>query len=120
MGRRDLAEARNHAEALINQTERTLGEHGEKVAAADKSAIEAEIASLKTALESQDAGEIKAKTEALARAAMKLGEAMYKPDEAGGDSGGGPETAGNPSSGPDNVVDADFEEVDEKKRKGSN
>jgi molecular chaperone DnaK len=119
--RRELAEAKNQAEALINTTEKTLSENGDKVPAADKTAIETEIAALRTALSSSDAGEIKAKIENLSKAAFKLGEAMYKPDAGGEghDAGPGAGHGAGHSEPNDNVVDADFEEVDDKKRKGA-
>ena len=122
--RRGLVEARNHAEALIHTTEKTLAESGDKVQGADKTAIEEAIAALKTAMEGDDADDIKAKTEALAQVSMKMGEALYKSaQEAGaqdaGTNGAGPsgEDAGpSGGSGADDVVDADFEEVDDDKK----
>src|SRR6185295_2325334 len=72
-----LVEAKNHGEALVHSTERSLAEYGSKVSAADKSAIEAAVADLKSALEGEDTEAIKAKTAALSQASMKLGEAMY-------------------------------------------
>jgi molecular chaperone DnaK len=115
--RRELVEARNHADALIHTTERSLGEAGDKVPAGDKQAIESAIQALKDVKERDDADDIKAKTEALAKVAMKLGEAMYKAQQAAGEAGGpsGPQPGAGPGGG-DKVVDADFEEVDEKKR----
>ncbi|HKO08208.1 MAG TPA: molecular chaperone DnaK [Alphaproteobacteria bacterium] len=127
--RRELVEARNHAEALIHTTERSLKEFGEKVAAAEKSAIESAISDLRGAVAGEDAAAIKSKTEALAQASMKLGEAMYKAAQessAGtpppGDGQGGPGAgAGGSASTPkgEKVVDADFEEVDDEKNKKS-
>src|SRR5687767_10893546 len=76
--RRGAVEARNHGDALVHSTEKQLVEFGDKVDAADKAAVEAAIADLKSVLSSDDADQIKAKTEALAQAAMKIGEAMYK------------------------------------------
>jgi molecular chaperone DnaK len=103
--RRALVEAKNHAEALVHSTERTLAEHGAKVSAADKSVVEAAIAEVKTALTGEDVEAIQAKTNALAQASMKIGEAMYQADQGGGDADAG----GEPKQ--DDVVDADFEEV---------
>jgi molecular chaperone DnaK len=117
--RRALVEAKNHAEALIHSTGKSLAEYGDKVAEADKSAIEAAMADLKTATEGTDAAAITEKTTALAQAAMKLGEAMYQASqaaEAGGDEGG---DAGGGSAGNEDVVDADFEEVDDDDQKKS-
>ena len=76
--RKELVESRNHAEALVHSTSKSLAEYGDKVSAADKSAIETAIADLKSVLESDDAEVVKEKTNALAQASMKLGEAMYK------------------------------------------
>jgi molecular chaperone DnaK len=122
--RRELVEAKNHAEALVHSTEKTLSEAGEKIAAGDRQSVEAAIAELKSATGSDDAAAIKAKTDALSQAAMRLGEAMYKAQAAGpgGDGQAGPGAgpgAGGGAAGDDKVVDADFEEVDEQKKRGS-
>jgi len=128
--RRELVETRNHADGLIHTTERSLQEAGDKVAAEDRDAVQSAIQALKDAVGDDDAEQIKQKTEALAQVAMKLGEAMYRAQQsAGGESGGGagpgPGSAGGPGSqgggaaGNDKVVDADFEEVDDQKRRGS-
>jgi molecular chaperone DnaK len=128
--RRELVEAKNHAEALVHSTDKTLKEVGDKVSAADKQAVETAMNELKETAKGEDAAAIKAKTDALQQAAMKLGEAMYKASQAaGGEPGagpGGPEAGGGPG-GPsggqqkadDNVVDAQFEEVDDKKKKSA-
>jgi len=118
--RRALVEARNHAEALIHSTEKALSEHGDKVAAAEKSAIETAVADLKTAMAGEDEEAIQAKTTALAQASMKLGEAMYKAAQAG--EGGGDGTGGTDGGGGkpgEDVVDADFEEVDDDQKKSA-
>ena len=130
--RRELVETRNHAEALIHTTEKNIAEHGDKLDPADKGAIEAQIAELREALGSEDADAIKAKMELLGQSAMKLGEAMYA---AGPEAGEGPSPMDEPAAGPDaadagpgagpganeqdTVVDADFEEVDDKKDRPS-
>jgi len=114
-GRRAVVEARNNADSLIHTTEKTLAEHGTKVPAADKQKIEADLEALKAVLTSEDAGEIKAKTDALMQSSMKLGEAMYKEAEAGEAAPGA--DAGSAKTNEDGVVDADFEEVDDKKGK---
>ncbi|MBW8728432.1 MAG: molecular chaperone DnaK [Inquilinus limosus] len=115
--RREAVEARNHGDALVHSTEKQLAEFGDKVDAADKAAVEAAIADLKSVLSSDDADQIKAKTEALAQAAMKIGEAMYKASQ---ESGAAPEGGEQASAKPeDGVVDADFEEVDDDKKKKS-
>src|ERR1043165_230941 len=109
---KELVEARNHAEALIHTTERTLSEHGAKVEAAERTAIEDALASLKEAVKGNDPEDIKTKTNALAQASMKLGEAMYaqsQKDQAGGP-GGAPK---------DDVVDAEFTEVPDDKKKSA-
>src|SRR5262249_38420013 len=115
--RRELVEARNHADGLIHTTERSLTEAGDKVPAGDREAVQVVVQSLKGNLTSEDAEQIKAKTEALAQVAMKLGEALYKAqadaaaDAPGGPQGGAGPGAGGPggSHGNDKVVDADFE-----------
>jgi molecular chaperone DnaK len=114
--RKDLVEARNHAEALIHSTTKSMAELGDKLSAADKSAVEAAIADVKTSMEGDDAEDIKAKTNTLAQAAMKIGEALYKSQGAGapGDDAPG---GGEPRDADDDVVDADFTEVkDDDKR----
>ncbi|WP_342640619.1 molecular chaperone DnaK [Rhodoligotrophos ferricapiens] len=120
--RRELVEARNHAEALIHQTEKTLAEFGDKVSQADKSTVEQAVADLRGVLEGEDTAAIQAKTQALTQASMKLGEAMYQQQAAGAAGAGGGDTGPSSSSqGDDNVVDADFEEVqdDNKRSTGS-
>ena len=121
--RREQIEARNHADSLIYSTERSLKEHGDKLGADDRQAIEQAISELREVLDSEDADKIKAKTENLAQMAMKLGEAMYRaqqseaaPGDDGGSSGGGSGAGGGAG---DNVVDADFEEVDDDKKKSA-
>jgi len=111
--RKAMVEARNKADSMLHATEKSLAEHGDKVLPADKEAIEAAVVALKTAMEGDDLGEIEAKTQALTEASMKLGEAMYKAaQEAEGASSG--EAAGETDKAEgENVVDADFEEVDD-------
>jgi molecular chaperone DnaK len=112
--RRELVEAKNQADALIHSTEKAMGEHGDKVSPDEKTAIEAAMASLKDAVTGEDSEAIKEKTNTLAQASMKLGEAMYKAQQAEGAAGdAAADGAGNKPD--DNVVDADFEEVDDKK-----
>lgn len=116
--RRALVEAKNQAEALIHSTEKSLADYGSKVSAADKSAIETAISELRATLETEDTEGIKQKTQTLAQASMKLGEAMYQASQAAGGDGseGGADGGGQKN---DDVVDADFEEVDEDDRKKS-
>ena len=108
--RRELVEAKNHAEALIHQTEKQMIEHGSKVSDAVKGEIEKAIADLKEAAAGDNTADITAKHQALMNAAMKLGEAIYAASGAGAADGDDA-----PQSGNDDVVDADFEEVDERK-----
>jgi molecular chaperone DnaK len=116
--RRELVEAKNHADALIHATDKALAEHGAKVGESERRAIENAMADLKEALKGDDAVAITTKTNALAQASMKLGEAMYKQQaeaQAGGpgagDSGG---TGGGGAK--EDVVDAEFTEVDDDKK----
>jgi len=114
--RRAGVEAKNQAEALVHSTEKSLKDYGDKVSAADRSAIEAAIADVRSVIEGDDAEAIKQKTNALAQVSMKLGEAMY----AQGQGEAGAAGPGQPDAGADDVVDADFEEVqDEDNRKKS-
>jgi molecular chaperone DnaK len=107
--RKELVEARNHADALIHSTEKALAEHGDKVGADEKSSIEAAVADLKSSLESDDAEAIAAKTTTLMQASMKLGEAMYKAQQ-------GESAAETSAHNDDGVVDAEFEEVKDDKQ----
>ncbi len=116
--RKETVEARNHAEALIHSTEKSLGEYGDKVGEEDKAAIEAAVADLKTALEGEDAEEIQAKTQALAEASMKLGEAMYKASQAEEEAAAEADAAAD-AGADDDVVDADFEEVSDDDKKSA-
>jgi molecular chaperone DnaK len=112
--RRELVEARNQAEALIHQTEKTLSEAGDKVDAADKAAAEEKIAALKQAAEGEDVAAIQAASQALAAVALKVGEALYKDTEGAGNGAESPGgDAGEEAASEDKVVDADFEEVDD-------
>jgi len=112
--RRELVEAKNHAEALVHSTEKSLSDYGDKVSAEDKGAIETALEELKTSLQGDDGEDIKAKTNKLAEASMKLGQAMY---EAAQNSEGEGE-AEDIKADNDDVVDADFEEVKEEKKQG--
>ncbi len=116
--RRALAEAKNHGDALIHTTEKALSEHGDKVGADERTSIENAIAALKEALKAEDVDDIQSKTQGLAQASMKLGEAMYKAQAA--QQGASAEGA-TPGDAPhdENVVDAEFSEVDDDKKKGA-
>jgi molecular chaperone DnaK len=107
--RRELVEARNQAEALSHSAEKSLKDYGDKVSAEDRKAIEDALAALKTAAEGDDAEAIKAKSEALAEASMKLGQAMYEASQA---EAAQADARADSGSG-DDVVDADFEEIDD-------
>jgi molecular chaperone DnaK len=112
--KREVIEARNQADSLVYTTEKSLKEHGDKVDAETKGKIETALAELKTAMEGTDGAAIKAKTEALAEASHKLAEAMYA--QAQGAAEGPAEGGAEGGSAKEDVVDAEFEEVDEKKK----
>jgi len=112
--RRALVEAKNQGEALVNSTEKSVAEYGDKVSAADKTAIETAVAALKTALEGEDVEAITARTNELMQASMKLGQAMYEAQQAS--EGGDAAAAGAKKD--DDVIDADFQEVDDNKKQG--
>jgi len=114
--RREAVESKNQAEALIHSTEKSLKDYGDKVSAEDKQAIETALAELKTAAEGDDAEAIKAKTQTLAEVSMKLGQAMYEAAQAA--EGEGEKTEAT-AKGHEDVVDADFEEIDENGKKKS-
>ena len=118
--RKELVEAKNHAESLIHSTQKSMTELSDKISAADKSTVEAAIADVKSVMEGSDAEAIKEKTNALAQAAMKLGEALYKSQAgAGPDGGEGAAPGGGQKAGADDVVDADFTEVRDDDKKAS-
>jgi molecular chaperone DnaK len=104
--RREAVDAKNHADALVHSTEKALAEHGSKIPETDRRAIEDAVGDLKEALKGDDAEAIKAKTNTLAQASMKLGEAMYKQQA---------ESDAAKDAAKDDVVDAEFTEVDDDK-----
>jgi molecular chaperone DnaK len=104
--RREAVDAKNHADSLVHSTEKALAEHGSKVAETDRRAIEDAVSDLKEALKGDDAEAIKAKTNTLAQTSMKLGEAMYKQQA---------ESDAAKDAAKDDVVDAEFTEVDDDK-----
>ena len=112
--KRELIEARNQADGLAYTTERSLAEHGEKLDSATKKQIEDTLEELKKAVEGDDSEEIKKKSEALAQASHKLAEMMYAQAQNEDAAAGGADTDTTASAG-DDVVDAEFEDVDEKK-----
>ncbi|MBR2691832.1 MAG: molecular chaperone DnaK, partial [Aquamicrobium sp.] len=108
--RRALVEARNQAEALVHSAEKSLKDYGDKVSEADRTAIADAIAALKTANEGDDAADIEAKSQALTEASMKLGQAMYEASQKEAAEADAKADAAKDSD----VVDADFEEIDDK------
>ncbi|MDE2488424.1 MAG: molecular chaperone DnaK, partial [Alphaproteobacteria bacterium] len=110
-------EARNQADAVIHSTEKALAEHGDKVGEAERNAITSALEDLKGSLESGDAEAISAKTNTLIQASMKLGEAMYAAQQNAGESGA--EAGAQAQAGSEDVVDAEFEEVDGDEKKSA-
>jgi len=111
--RKALVEAKNHGESLVHATQKSLTEFGDKISAEEKTAIESAIEDLKKALEGEDVEDIKAKTESMTQASMKLGEAMYKASQ---------EEAAATAEAPaqeakEEVVDAEYEEIDGDEKK---
>ena len=122
--RREMVETRNQAEQLIHSTEKMLMDFGEKIDASEKTEIEKLIEEAKAAISGDDAEQIKSTMEALQQGSMKLGEAMYKAQQEEGQAAPDADTSGEASSGQEpetdaEVVDADFEEVDDKDDKKS-
>ena len=116
--KRESVDTRNHADSLINETEKNLKEHGDKIPEADRNKITADIEELKKVKDGDDIEAIKSKTEALVQSSLKMGEAIYKQNPQG--AGPQPDPSGAEPSSDDNkdekVVDAEFEEVDEDKK----
>ena len=116
--RRDLVDARNNADSMAHSAEKSLTEYGDQVEEADRTAIQTAITELRETMEGDDLEAITVKTEALTQVSMKLGEAMYKAQQAeteaagGGEAGAKAEAGGDQKKDDDTVVDADFEEVD--------
>ena len=117
----ELIQARNSADAMVHSVKKSLAEHGAKLDAAEKEKIEAALKDAETALKSDDKAEIEAKTEALMAASQKLGEKVYAESQAAAGAGAGAgaaegaQTPGGAKPADDNVVDADFKEVKDKK-----
>jgi len=111
--KKELVEAHNGAEAMIHQTEKQLEEFGDKVPGEDKDAIEAALTELKEVKDGEDLEAIQQKTQALVQAAMKLGEAMYAAQQ----TEAAEADAKSDAEGDDDVVDAEFSEVDDDKKK---
>ena len=112
--RREEVETRNHAEALVNATEKTIAENADKLDASVKADVEGAVEALKTALKDGSSDDIKTKMEALTQTSMKMGEALYKTAQAEAESEAA--SASDSSNADDDVVDADFEEVDDDKK----
>src|SRR4051794_9561512 len=118
--RREQVEARNQLEALIHSTDRTLKDNGDKVGASEKAEVESALAAARTALEGSDADALRSAGETLSQTAMKMGESLYKAQQASEQAAGpsaGAAGAGGQQPGGDKVVGADFEEVDPNKKK---
>jgi molecular chaperone DnaK len=112
--KREGVDAKNQADSLVFQVEKNLKEHGDKISAADKSKIETDLKDLKEALEKGDVDTIKQKTQDLTQSSMKMGEAMYKDQQAQGAEQ--PQADSGSQSKEDDVIDADYEEVDDDKK----
>jgi molecular chaperone DnaK len=117
--RKEQIEARNQADSLIYTTDKSLKEHGDKLDPGDRRAIEDAISDLRGVLETADASTLRSKSENLAQLSMKLGEAMYRAQAETTDGGDGDSGAGGGTTGDDDVVDADFEEVPDDKKKSA-
>ncbi len=116
--KREAVDTRNHADSLINETEKNLKEHGDKIPEADRNKITEDIEELKKVKDGEDLEAIKSKTEALVQSSLKMGEAIYKQNPQGAgpqpDPSGAEPSADNTKD--EKVVDAEFEEVDEDKK----
>ncbi|MFL5195368.1 MAG: molecular chaperone DnaK [Microvirga sp.] len=113
--RRELVEARNQGEGLIHATEKSVKEYGDKVSESDRQGIETAMDALRQALAGEDAEVIKARTTDLMQASMKLGEAMYQASQGAAEAGAA--EGGEESKPKDDVIDADFQEVDDQDKK---
>jgi molecular chaperone DnaK len=114
--RRELVEAKNHLEALVHSTERSISDAGDKLPAAVKSEVEAAISSAREAAQSNDLDRVKSATQSLAQAALKIGEAVYGGQQPGAEAGAA-EGQSKAEPGSENVVDAEFEEVKDNNNK---
>ena len=111
--RKELVEAKNQGESLLHSTKKSLAEHSDKVDPSTVEVIELAMSALEDTLKTEDAGKIKGGIQNLTEAAMKLGEAIYKSQQAEGDDAG----EDGPRASDDDIVDADFEDLGENKRK---
>lgn len=117
--KREEVDVKNQADSLVFQVEKNLKEHGDKIAAEDKSKIESDLKDLQDAIEKNDLEAMKQKTQDLTQSSMKMGEAMYKDQQAAGGAAGAEQPqSDNQQEAPkdDDVIDADYEEVDEDKK----
>ncbi|WP_298437587.1 molecular chaperone DnaK [uncultured Jannaschia sp.] len=116
-GRRELVEARNQAESLIHSTKKSLEEHGDKVDPSTVEAIEFAVTALEESMDSEDAGKIKSGIQNVTEAAMRLGEAIYKAQAESEEGEGAPETADAEPGSDDEILDADFEDLDDDQKR---
>ena len=116
--RREFVDAKNQADGLIHQVEKNLKEHGDKVAAQDKGEAEAAVAAARSAMEGNDGDALKSASERLSQAAMKIGEAVYKAQSEAEAAAGAGAAGAAPGAAPsgEKVVDAEFEEINDKKK----
>ena len=111
-----MVEAKNQAESLIHSTKKSLEEHGDKVDGSTVEAIELAIGALEESLKSEDAGKIRGGIQNVMDASMKLGEAIYKSQQSTND--GGDDDGDRPRNVDEDIVDADFEDLGEDKKRG--
>ncbi len=111
--RREVIELKNHGDTLVHATEKSLSEHGDKISAEEKAAIEVDLNALKEALQTENKDEIQSKLTALTQSSMKMGEAVYKATQEA--SAASPQTSGTPAG--ETVVDAEFEDLNDDDRK---
>ncbi|MEZ5867449.1 molecular chaperone DnaK [Defluviimonas denitrificans] len=116
--RKDMVEARNQAESLIHSTRKALEDHGDKVDGSTVEAIELAIGALEETLKSEDAGKIKGGIQNLTDASMKLGEAIYKAEQAKAGQASDDEADEGPRGVDDDIVDADFEDLGDDRKRG--
>ena len=109
--KREAVDARNQADTILHTTEKNLKEHGSKISDTDKKAIETSSSDLRNSLKGTDVEEIKKKTQELVQASMKLGEAIYKDQQAASSKKPEENKKEDDKKKDDNVVDADFEEI---------
>ena len=116
---RELVDARNQADGLIHASEKSLAELGEKASGEERHAVETAISDLKDVLDSDDKEKIVAKTNALAEASAAVAQKLYAEQAASGEGAAAADAAAEPTSGGDDVVDAEFEEVDDDDKKSA-